>query len=154
MRKKCFYQLTSLFPFCAGLLLGHRHQPKGGRFAYTAKEKAAIWRAGEFDQRKSAYTSVFFSIWLASYLHLRRYVSTSASALFCSAFSHTFLLILSLPHADIHMQTHTRVASAGVHSHALCNCLSLACHEVDSLLISYASGSHYIHYILQSLFFF
>lgn len=45
---------SQVFLLSAGVLLGHRHQPKGGRLAHTAEEEAAVWRAGESDDRNSA----------------------------------------------------------------------------------------------------
>lgn len=41
------YFYKHIFFLYTGLLLGYWYQPKGGRLAHTAKEKASVWGAGE-----------------------------------------------------------------------------------------------------------
>lgn len=123
-----------VFVLCAGLLLGHRQQPKGGCLAHAAKEEAEVWRAGESADRNCKFSKkqiflhmVFFcysfclcllgfSILLCLCLRL----CTSASVSFPFALlSLPLYSTVSLPHANRY------TGSVGVHSQTLCNCSSM-----------------------------
>lgn len=106
---------SHVFVLCAGLLLGHRQQPKGGCLAHAAKEEAEVWRTGE-----SADKNTSFSIWcfllqllslcllgFSALLCLCLQLCTSASVSFpCALFSLPLYSTVSLPHANTH--THTQ----------------------------------------------
>lgn len=119
-RKQSVVFISSyVFVLSAGLLLGHWHQPKGGCLAHTAKEEAAVWRAGESADRNSANSqkntfssiccfsakaSVFVSLWFSFLSCL--WLCASASVSFPIALlSLPLYPTVSLPHANTHTQT-------------------------------------------------
>lgn len=109
------FMSSYVFVLCAGLLLGHRHQPKGGCLAHTAKEEAEVWRAGEIANRNCKFPKKHIFLHMVFFCYSFCLCLLGFSILLClclwlctsTSVSFPFAL-LSLPLYSYHMQTHTQ----------------------------------------------